>query len=791
MSTFLTLAGSHAIKLRAQALGEKLPYAGHIDPETVALRDGRLMQIIKLGGYFAETADNSELNYRQIVRETLLRGAATSSLSIYHHVVRRPARPLDLPEPAAPFARDLDQSWRQELGARRLHANDLYLTLVNRPLQGAPGFLTRWIAPEAAGGAAATQAHRDLSAIRDTFLTTLAPYGARALSLVEHRGGLRSEPAEFLSSLLNAFEAPVLAPTGDLGSAIGRRRIAFGGDALEWAAYGDQPTRFGAIISLKDYPARSHPGMLDGVLRLPFELTLAESFSFVDRQATLERMGTALRRLRAARDDAPSVQAELMHAKDDAGAGRAAYGEHHLTLAVRASSLPELDEAVAQTMGALNEIGAIAVREDLNLAPAFFAQFPGNLDLIARKALISTANFASLASLHDYPGGCAQGAKWGGAVATLETTSSAPYAFGFHHGDLGNFTLIGPSGSGKTALLAFLIAQADRYKPRVIFFDKDRGAEVFIRAMGGRYEVLQPGTPTGLNPLLLADTGENRAFLVDWLEALLTSDSGGLTSDERSIIADGVEANFDQAPALRRLGAFRDLLRGSRRPAAGDLFSRLSRWCSGGEYAFAFDNAEDHLDLSSRVAGFDMTRFLDVPQLRTPLMMYLFHRVEERLEGTPAIVVVDEGWKALDDDFFVRRLQDWEKTIRKKNGIVGFATQNASDALASRISSTIIEQTACQIFFPNPKASEADYMGGFGLTRQEFELVRTLPDTARCFLIKKPDHSVVARLDLTHLGGALRVLAGDELGVRRLGALRRRLGDAPGDWLEPFMAGET
>ena len=123
-----------------------------------------------------------------------------------------------------------------------------------------------------------------------------------------------------------------------------------------------------------------------------------------------------------------------------------------------------------------------------------------------------------------------------------------------------------------------------------------------------------------------------------------------------------------------------------------------------------------------------MTAILDDPAMRTPAMMYLFHRVEERLDGTAAIIVVDEGWKALDDDVFVRRIKDWEKTIRKRNGIVGFATQSAQDALESRIASAIIEQAATQIFMPNPKARAADYIEGFGLTAHEY---RAGPHPAR------------------------------------------------------------
>src|SRR3546814_9331185 len=111
-----------------------------------------------------------------------------------------------------------------------------------------------------------------------------------------------------------------------------------------------------------------------------------------------------------------------------------------------------------------------------------------------------------------------------------------------------------------------------------------------------------------------------------------------------------------------------------------------------------------------------MTQILDDPAVRTPSMMYLFHRVEERLDGSPTIIVVDEGWKALDDDVFVRRIKNWEKTIRKLGGIVGFATQSAQDALESRIVSAINEQAATQDFKQNPKARAAAKVAGCGST---------------------------------------------------------------------------
>ena len=138
------------------------------------------------------------------------------------------------------------------------------------------------------------------------------------------------------------------------------------------------------------------------------------------------------------------------------------------------------------------------------------------------------------------------------------------------------------------------------------------------------------------------------------------------------------------------------------------------------------------------------------------------------MDGQPTIIVIDEGWKALDDPVFGRQLRDWLKTIRKRNGIVGFCTQSASDALDSTIAAAIVEQTATHIFLPSPKARAADYIEGFGLTSHEYDLVRLLPDTSRCFLIKQSGQSAVARLDLSDIGGRLAVLAGNERSIRRL-----------------------
>jgi type IV secretion system protein VirB4 len=773
---------------REMAAGERLPYERHVDDQTIRTRQGALVQVIYVAGFPFETADTQELNYRKDVRDTMLRGIANSRFAVYHHVIRRRAAPEAGGQFSNPFARALDKAWRDHLSEKRLFVNELFLTLVRRPLIARDGGLGTWFG-KAAGPDLAGQARdlRELDNAREAIVAALQPYGARVLTAYDGEYGAFSELLEFLSCLYNGELRPVQTPRGDIGRYLPYRRVSFGLDALELSKAGALERIFAAMVSIKEYPQHTAPGILDAMMRLPHEFTVSESFAFVDRQVALDRMNLALRRMRAADDDALSLRRDLSIAKDNVAAGRSVFGEHHLTVMVKANSLTALDEAVADVQASFNEIGIIAVREDVAMEPAFWAQFPGDFSDIPRRSLISSANFAGLASCHNQPLGKAEGNHWGPAVTVMETTAASPYFFSFHRGDLGNFLIIGPSGSGKTVLLNFLIAQAQKFDPRVAFFDKDRGAEIFLRALGGRYDVLRPGQASGFNPLRLADTPVNRRFLQHWAARLLSVHGEMLTADDSAMIADAVGANYEQQPQYRRLRFFRELFAGARRPQAGDLAARLSPWCGDGDRAWLFDNEDDHIDVSARIIGFDMTQVLDDPVLRTPAMMYLFHRVEERMDGTPSITVIDEGWKALDDDVFVQRLRDWEKTIRKRGGIIGFATQSASDALDSRISSAVIEQTATQIFLPNPKAQISEYCDGFGLTSHEYDLVRSLPDTSRCFLIKHGRDSVVARLNLSGMSDLLTVLSGRERTVRRLDELRTALGDDPAAWMPALL----
>lgn len=768
--------------------GDRLPYAGLVDDNVVRLRDGSVMLSLMVPGLAFETADSDELNAHVATREVLLRSSLDARFVLYHHVIRRRVEIEMAAQFDDPLAAHIDARWRARTGSGALFVNDQFITLVRRPARGKAGWadkLSRFMKNKSAENAEVDPGDvRALKAAASAMVASLGAYGARLLGDYDAPAGRCSEVLELLSALYNGEMRPVRRPSDetDIGHMLPYRRVSFGMDALELR--GATGGTFGSIVSLKDYPDSTAPGLTDALLRLPCELVLTETYAPADRQIARERIDLSIRRLRSADEEAVAERREMSAARDALGTGSVGFGDHHLSVLVRADSLDALDEVTAMCAASLADAGAVAVREEVNLEPAFWGQLPGNESFIVRRALISSANMACFGSLHGFAMGQASGNHWGDAVTLLSTTSATPFFFNFHQGDLGNFTVIGPSGSGKTVVMNFLAAQAQKFAPRTILFDKDRGAEVFLRGIGGTYSRVAAGHPTGFNPLALPDTAHNRAFLRDWLGVLLAAKG----PEELSTIAGAVDAAYHNDPSLRRLSHFRELLAGARRPEPGDLASRLDAWLQGGEHGWLFDNQHDRLDLSQRVLGFDMTALLESPRLRTPVMMYLFHRIDERLDGEPTMILIDEGWKALDDEVFAARIRDWLKTLRKRNALVGFATQSARDALDSKIATALVEQTATMVFMPNSRARAEDYCEGFGLSQHELDVIRTLPAHSRCFLIRQSDSSVVVRLDLSGMPEVLTVLSGRESTVRKLDTLRERYGDAPESWY-PVLTG--
>ncbi|WP_372784793.1 VirB4 family type IV secretion/conjugal transfer ATPase [Phenylobacterium sp.] len=761
-----------------------LPYARHVNERVVALDSGALMLCFQLDGASFETADIRDLNDWHAKLNGAWRNLADDRLAVWHHLVRREHTAYPAGRFRSGFAADLDAAYRARLGAGRMFVNELYVSLVLHPGRDAADRAGAWLtrraqaAPDVDDAALARieDAGRDLAQY-------LGRYGPRALKVYERGGQGFSEPMELMRLLLTGRHEPVPLVRGHLGSAVYASRLIFGREALEIRDVAE--TRFAAVFGIKEYPATTRPGLWNGLLSARFPLVISQSFSFLSKAAARAVMERKQNQMLSARDRATSQTAGLSDALDDLMSNRFAMGDHQASILVYGDAPAELADHLSKARASLADSGLVTAREDLALEAAFWAQFPGNFSRRVRPAAITSRNFAAFAPFHTHPAGRADGNHWGPAVALLRTSAGSPFHFNFHLGDLGHTFICGPSGSGKTVVQNFMLAQLEKFSPQLVFIDKDRGAELFVRASGGTYLTLRNGQSSGFAPLkALGASPANRAFLSALVRQLVAADERPLSVQDERAIDDAILALGPLPPAQRSFSALRSLL-GQR--DAGGVGARLEKWCRGGALGWALDNDADAVALDARFVGFDMTDLLDNAEVRTPLMMYLFHRLGGLVDGRRLVIDIDEFWKALGDEAFRGLAQDGLKTYRKQNAFMVFGTQSPADVLRSPIAHTILEQCATKIFLPNPHAAERDYVEGVGLTRREFALVREeLAPESRQFLIKQGLNSVVAELRLDGLDDALAILSGRTETVDLLDRIRARVGDDPARWLEPF-----
>ena len=803
---------------------ERIPYTAHVAPTVVRTAHGDYLQVFKLGGASFESADDEDLNNWHERLNVLWRNVASPGVALWTHVIRRRAGLSPYSKGSAArfradsnFAGALHAKYRSRLANETLMINEVYLAAVYRPTSGAATGLVSKVLVRTRRDelqrmfADAVDACEKLA---QTLAASLARYEPDLLGTYRLGDVWCSSLLEYLAMLVNGEWQRLPLPNRPLNQALATTRLFFGTEAIEYRS--PTMTRVGAMLGIKEYPAPSVVGMFNRLLSAPFAFVLTQSFTFLTKATGQSLLQRQHNRMANAGDFAVSQAADLKDALDALTGNEFVMGDHHFTLQV----LAELTEAEAEAAGAgrlkplndcvalarslLADTGMLVAREDLALEAAFWAQLPGNFPVRPRKAPITSRNFAAMAPFHNYPTGRATGNHWGDALSLFVTSARSPYHFSLHASDptdpeggsrkdTGHTLICGPTGSGKTVFIGFLIAMLERRGVTQVVFDKDRGLEILIRALGGEYLPLKNGVSTGFNPLQLPVTPANVEFLKTWLQTL----SVAPTQSHRAPVREA--ADLDQAlrgtlaldPTARRLSRLIEFLD----PTDPEgLHARLARWCEScsGEYAWVFDNIRDTVvpRLAGRsVIGFDVTEFLDHALTRSPITLYMFHLVRQLLDGRRLVCWMDEFWRLLADPAFENFAKDGPKTWRKLNGVMCLATQSPSDVLDSPISRTLVEQTPTKVFFPNADANFEEYTQGFGLTVREFKLIKEqLEAGSRMFLVKQAHHSVVCELNLRGYDAELAVISGRAVEVKRMYEIMATAGSEPSAWLPQFLA---
>ena len=795
---------------RETAIGDFVPFSTHVSPSVLKTVGGDYLLTWRLGGLPFVGRDEWEIEHRHATFNRLLqtlRAPDFANLAFWTHDVRLRRRIAGSARFEQSFNQALSDQYFDSLSAQKLMQNELYLTMIYRPVVSGKRLV------EKSTDFGRLQSEQDqavakLQELAGNVEAILKDYSPYRLGMYQASNGVTfSETLELMGYLLNRLDEPVPVLDAPVYSYLPVSRHLFAdrsGDFVIQAPHG--ASHYGAMLNIKEYSDATYPGILNALKYLDFEYVITHSFSPIGRQDALKVLDRTKGMMISSGDKAVSQIVQLDHAMDQLASGNFVLGEYHFTMAVYADSQDSLSQQIAVARAELAGAGFVSTKEDLAIASSFYAQLPGNWRFRARLANVSSLNFLGLAPLHNFASGKREDNPWGDCVTTLQTTNGQPYHFNFHathpaedsRGEkaIGNTLVIGKSGTGKTALINFLLSQVQKLQPcpTIFFFDKDRGAEIFVRACGGNYLALANGCPTGFNPFHCERSEANGQFLVDLIKTL--AGKATYTSREEDDIFRAVEGMLDAPMHLRSMANFQKSL-----PNMGDdgIFARIRKWTSGNALGWVFDNPVDTVDLQrANIIGFDYTDIIDNAEVRTPVIQYLLHRLEALIDGRRLIYVMDEFWKILDGTGGLKEFaKNKQKTIRKQNGLGIFATQSPEDALASDIAASLIEQTATMVLLPNPNASRVDYVDGLKLTEAEYQVVVSLDERSRCFLVKQGHASSVCQLNLHGMDDALAVISAstDNIQVMRdvLGDRAAALGVPidqlkPEEWLEQFYA---
>ena len=161
-------------------------------------------------------------------------------------------------------------------------------------------------------------------------------------------------------------------------------------------------------------------------------------------------------------------------------------------------------------------------------------------------------------------------------------------------------------------------------------------------------------------------------------------------------------------------------------PELGAVLRPYTLDVEAGRFGQIFDSDEDQVT-SGAWTHFEMGFLMSLgEEAIVPALAYLFHRVEQSLDGSPTLFILDEAWLFLKHPMFAGRLQEWLKTLRKKNVYVVFATQEVADAANSPILPTILSSCPTKIYLPNDEAltpAIAAAYAGFGLSDTELRIL--------------------------------------------------------------------
>ncbi|PZQ78096.1 MAG: conjugal transfer protein TrbE [Variovorax paradoxus] len=718
---------------RPALLADWLPWAGLVAPGVVLNKDGSFQRTVRFRGPDLDSATQSELVSVTARLNNALRRLG-SGWALFVEAERRAAADYPHSEFPEPLSWLVDEERRAAFEDSGQHFESGYhLTLVYLP-------------PEESRARAAGLLYENRPTEGVDWRERLTAFVAETDRVFDLLDGVMPEIAwlddaqtlTYLHATISARRYPLAVPEVPFHiDALLADSVLVGGLA---PMLGDQHLR---VATVRGFPASTWPGMLDDLNRLGFAYRWSTRFLCMDK-AEAEKELVRLRRQWFAKrknvvallretifqqetplvdTDASNKAADADAALQELGSDQVAFGYLTATVTVMDADAAVADEKRRMVERVIQGRGFVTIPETLNAVDAWLSSIPGNAYANVRQPIVSTLNLAHMMPVSAVWAGQERNRHLDGPPLIVTRTDGAtPFRLVTHIGDVGNTLVVGPIGMGKSVLLATMAMQFRRYPgARIFAFDMGRSIRATILGLGGEHYDLGPDGGMAFQPLARIDHEGWRTWAAEWIEGRLVQEGVAVGPPEREAVWTALGSLAGAPLEQRTMTGLSVLLQ------SNALRQALAPYVLGGAHGKLLDADHDRLG-SADIQAFEMEELMASKAAVMAVLRYLFARFEERLDGAPTLLILDESWLFLDDPLFAARIRQWLKTLRKKNASIVFATQSLVDVKDSAIAPAIIESCASRIFLPNPQAAEPQIRTiyeGFGLNRRQIEIVAT------------------------------------------------------------------
>lgn len=721
---------------KADRLADHLPWTVLVAPGIVLNKDGSFQRTFRFRGPDIESATEAELIAVSARANNVFRRFG-SGWALFFEAERVRCQDYPLSEFSDPAAWLVDEERRAAFdGRRREHYESRYhLTLLHLPQPDAQAQLGRKLME----GDADRQA-RDWRAELAAFMTETD----RALDLLsgflpEIAALDSAQTLTYLHNTISTRRHPVSVPETPmyLDALLVDMPLSGGIEPM----LGEHHLR---TVTLLGFPNLTRPGLLDALNRLSFGYRWMTRYLALDRTDAAKLLIRIRRQWFNKRKSIAALLREVLYNQPSAlldsdaenkvvdadlalqalGGDDIGFGYLTTTVTIADPDRTEAERRLREIERVLHGLGFTSIRESVNAVEAWLGSLPGHVYANVRQPPVHTLNLAHLMPLSALWAGPERNEHLGGpALLMSETSGATPFRLSTHVGDVGHMLVVGPTGTGKSVLLALMALQFRRYAQSQVFvFDKGLSARAAVLAMGGQHHRLGASAEDGalaFQPLAAIDHAEERGWAAEWIAALLAHEAVTVTPEVKDAVWSAL-GSLASAPACERtLTGLVSLLQSNALKAA------LAPYTLDGPYGRLLDAAEPGFSFSD-VQCFETEELMRSTGAVAPVLTYLFHRLEERFDGRPTLLILDEAWIYLDHPLFAARIREWLKILRKKNVAVLFATQSLADIAGSAIAPAIIESCPQRIFLPNDRAIEPQSRAiyeRFGLNARQTELI--------------------------------------------------------------------